>query len=1321
MKNFSSDGEFATTGTIAAYADGATFENIAIFDCNPRVYNIGNGGIVGCVGWYAKEAGLKTTFKNITVDNSNKITALWGSWDVACGGIVGQYYPTSGQTSANKPANGGIHFENCHVSAQIDVYNDVCANYQYYAYRYAGILMGSVRENVTVDGYVYPKMDKITASGCTVHFGDWNVYYYCELVANSLASYTHDHQMSRLEKISSLDEIKSGNNWTKAGNFLLIDGNTKICYHIVNKDGVLTQHNHADAGEETVDGVTVLKEDKQIVCLPFNNLVTGYGWGVTSKGVEDMAGVTILDREEADSVEKFEGKVTTLANKKAYKLSDIFAFVDNGVELKPKALTVTVTNLDENNPVSATFKNDEKNWENGTLALTGTGKVTITIQDYYFCTPTTIEVTITERVAEEKFETKFTGDFLYRVGNQNAVKLDSLFKAKDGVTVGNNVSVTIVALNSTGASGTYKSNATWTNGTIQFSDTGVVKVTITDNDYCVPTELILEVVDAVNVTTATNATNNNVVLLNDCTFSDVEVSGGYALYGNGFTMTCGSDSASLTFGQFVKLDNGTLDNVQIVCPNYDYAALYNSQLTGKENRSETTDKTRYYNAKSAVLVTGNSQILNSRISGGRAALYASNGNIVVDNSRLEGGAVANVIIGAANSFVFRDTTLIQKPTASTYDSSKTLMGMSVLYLCDADGDATPTTIEGEFVQYAWADASCTAYMPAGTSDIANKVLKKTDYTHTVDGKTCVNLGFAYMPNEGTKVNKPSNITDKRDDKGNIPYAYEEVSATVPALVGSANISTYVYSYKNKNGTDTSFSTEKEYVPNKYSDIITVMYSDTADGLTTGKTFGTDGWVYELNVDLDKLSGYKLDFSKLCMRINGVEVTNFQVDGGAKPTAPISVTAGGVTYTLTATIDGKDYTTTYKVTGTETSKESPSKISGPTAAGFGVAKSYGGDWSGAADVLTGVKVKYWSVDEGKYVEFDFSNFTVPGNAGKLNGTNNYWEYTHTNNDFTLKVTNTVAIHSGKSVYGMPIRGTDGKLYFTISSTTGYVGTGTTSRAITMQYEFTDNNGGEKLTFTHTFNISYSKDEQYSYSDLSGSGKLTKLVASSGGGGCVTGDTMITLADGSTKMIKNVVAKDTLRVWNFYEGKYDYVPAATIINHGSEQWDVITLTFDDGTVVKAVTAHAFFDADLNKFVMITPENTQDYIGHAFAKEATNGYSTTKLISCKVEKKYTDSYSLVSALHYNFTTEGMFSLTNLVPNLIAGLEIGKNMKYDEVALKKDIVKYGLYTYADFAEYITEETFDAFNAQYIKISVGEGYITYEEIIDLIARFVNN
>ncbi len=280
VRNFSSDGEITTTGTIAAYADGAHFENIQIYNCNPRVYNIGNGGIVGVVGWYAKEANLKTTFKNITVDNSNKISALWGSWDVSCGGIVGQYYDVSGQTSANNPRNGGIKMDNCDAAAVIDVNNDVCGNYQYYQYRYAGMLIGTVGQDEDPSDVAATDLEFVN---CRVRYGDWAEYYYCELVANSQASYTHDYQMSRLTKITSLDEIKSGNNWLKAGNFVYTDenGDKKCCHIVEDSNGNLEEYTHDKAGKEIVDGVEVLVEDKQVVHITFKQLYTGYGWGAT--------------------------------------------------------------------------------------------------------------------------------------------------------------------------------------------------------------------------------------------------------------------------------------------------------------------------------------------------------------------------------------------------------------------------------------------------------------------------------------------------------------------------------------------------------------------------------------------------------------------------------------------------------------------------------------------------------------------------------------------------------------------------------------------------------------------------------------------------------------------------------------------------------------------------------------------------------------------------------------------------------------------------------------------------------------------------------
>jgi len=396
VNNFQSDGEFTPTGCVAAYAANSTFENIAITNCNPRVYNTGNGGIVGIGGLTDDTEESKLTFKNITIDNTNKITALWGSWDVACGGLVGMFRGA-----------GHVYMTNCHVAAQIDVYNDVCGNYQYYWYRYSGMMIGTNKNMVTdKDGYTVPETEKFHAENCTVHFGDWNDYYYCELVANSLASYTHDHQFSRLEQIKSLDEIKSGDTWRKKGNFLLISGDTKTCYHIVeNEDGSFSQHLHENAGEEVVNGETVLKENNQIVYLPFNQLFTGYGWGVKHIPVyngDDYAfeGITILDREVADSVVKFEAKLidnSIISNNKSHAIGDLFEAISDDVLINNSSVMVSITSV-ETDEVAGTYTQDSSDWTKGTITFKEgyEGLVKITIQDYQFCTPTTIYVYVTD-------------------------------------------------------------------------------------------------------------------------------------------------------------------------------------------------------------------------------------------------------------------------------------------------------------------------------------------------------------------------------------------------------------------------------------------------------------------------------------------------------------------------------------------------------------------------------------------------------------------------------------------------------------------------------------------------------------------------------------------------------------------------------------------------------------------------------------------------------------------------------------------------------------------------------------------------------------
>ena len=340
-------------------------------------------------------------------------------------------------------------------------------------------------------------------------------------------------------------------------------------------------------------------------------------------------------------------------------------------------------------------------------------------------------------LAGVEIENKFTQNFVYRVGNKNAVKLSSLFAIPEYIT-SDAVSVEVAALKDSGASANYTKNGTVANGTLEFSGTGEVLVTITDNVSGNSTELNLEVVDAVNATSATSAKSNNVVLLNNVGFSTLEVSGGYTLYGNGFKMTATNDVLGHALGiGFVELNDGTLDNVQVICPNGSYSVLYHSQISNSGNYYDSKSE-NYGNVRSAVLVDGNSKILNSYISGGRAGVYARKGKIAIDNSMIEGGSVANIYLGTEGDLLLKDVTLIQEPKQATiHDTTKTVMGFSVFV--ESTEDSTPSiTLEGSLTQYAWAHEGYKKYVPSGGESVVNKVLSKDNFTHSVtysDGTT----------------------------------------------------------------------------------------------------------------------------------------------------------------------------------------------------------------------------------------------------------------------------------------------------------------------------------------------------------------------------------------------------------------------------------------------------------------------------------------------------------------------------------------------------------------------------------------------------------
>ena len=223
-------------------------------------------------------------------------------------------------------------------------------------------------------------------------------------------------------------------------------------------------------------------------------------------------------------------------------------------------------------------------------------------------------------------------------------------------------------------------------------------------------------------------------------------------------------------------------------------------------------------------------------------------------------------------------------------------------------------------------------------------------------------------------------------------------------------------------------------------------------------------------------------------------------------------------------------------------------------------------------------------------------------------------------------------------------------------------------------------------------------------------------------CVTGDTLVTMADGSQKEIQYVTYDDQLLVWNHYTGAYDVVPAAIIFNHGYDYNTVIKLNFSDGTQVKAINLHQFLDVDLGKYVSIDATTVAQYVGHSFAKQDGNGYTTVTLESYEISEEYIEAYGIISALHYNILVEGMFStdFMNKDYDLFNYFTIGEGLVYDADQMQADIEAYGLYTYEDFADYLTYEQFVGFNVQYFKIAVGRGLYTYEGILDLIDEYLN-
>lgn len=266
----------------------------------------------------------------------------------------------------------------------------------------------------------------------------------------------------------------------------------------------------------------------------------------------------------------------------------------------------------------------------------------------------------------------------------------------------------------------------------------------------------------------------------------------------------------------------------------------------------------------------------------------------------------------------------------------------------------------------------------------------------------------------------------------------------------------------------------------------------------------------------------------------------------------------------------------------------------------------------------------------------------------------------------------------------------------------------------------------------FRSGYTFGGWYTTSDFSGT-QYTDVTAAPNGtlyakwikNSCVAEGTLITLADGSQVAVENLTGNENLLVWNMLTGQFDVAPILFIDSDPVSSYEIIKLTFSDGTEVKVIDEHAFFDMTLNKYVFLRNDAAQ-YIGHTFNKQTVdeNGekvWTAVTLTDVTVYTETTSAWSPVTYGHLCYYVNGMLSMPGATEGFINIFEVnGTLMKYDEEQMAEDIAEYGLFTYEEFNEIISvpEIIFNAFNGQYLKVSVGKGLITLDQIRVLIERY---
>ena len=226
-------------------------------------------------------------------------------------------------------------------------------------------------------------------------------------------------------------------------------------------------------------------------------------------------------------------------------------------------------------------------------------------------------------------------------------------------------------------------------------------------------------------------------------------------------------------------------------------------------------------------------------------------------------------------------------------------------------------------------------------------------------------------------------------------------------------------------------------------------------------------------------------------------------------------------------------------------------------------------------------------------------------------------------------------------------------------------------------------------------------------------------------CFAEGTLIVMADGSRKKVEDIKKNELVLAFNHETGDIEKTPVFGNFEYKEKNKGLFTLNFSNGSSVRVVGGHCFFEKEANKYVEVTITNYKDYIGHKFYNAELGDWVELSGVETSNEKART--FIFVTKNNLNCLADGMLSNEDGIYTALANVfKFNSDLTINQEDKAASLKEYGLWCIED-QDYITDEMievldlysyYDGLNFKYFNILDEKGLLGYD-IKDLILYWV--